>query len=599
MVNPIKQKHKPNSIRSLLSFYLKTAGKDRKLIPLQLLLYFLDGCMRASLPLVMGYVVDQLIQDAANFVQNQLAQLAVGLVVISFLFYGNVVLLHYLAQKICYRVGRRFQINLYHHLQYLSADFYQRTRIGEITSRLTNDIDQGVTPIYRRVADIFWAASVFVPSCISMLYLSVELFGVFLLTVLVFVLLSILILPKVRQLNRGVRDEYGRVNARITEDISAHSLIRNFSRESLFIEKIQAHTTLLLSKALRTAKVSFLFTDIINTFISIVGPLALLLAGSYFVGANTTAKISIGTLVSAYGYWLAVSRPISQVLFNITELFSSFASMDRIMDFFKERPRVKDPVPAKGLRVNKGEIEIDSVSFSYPLSDKNRVLENLSLTIEPQKSLALVGESGAGKSTIVQLIMRIYDPLSGSIRIDGQDIRQITQHSLRRQIGIVMQDTILLSGSVRENMLFAKPEADEVEITNALKSAEAWEFISAMPDKMDTLLGERGVRLSGGQRQRIAIARVFLKNPPIVIFDEATSSLDSIREKQIQASMEKLFQDRTSFIIAHRLSTIANCDQIAVLQNKRVTAMGKHADLLQKSKRYREMLEKQAAAQKV
>ena len=243
--------------------------------------------------------------------------------------------------------------------------------------------------------------------------------------------------------------------------------------------------------------------------------------------------------------------------------------------------------------VSEGNVAMRDVVFRYPADDSHTVLDHLTLDVPARHSLALVGESGAGKSTIVQLLLRFYDPQQGEILIDGQELCGVTQESLRSQIGFVMQETILLSGSLRENLLLAKPEATTKELIAALKRAAAWEFVKELPQGLDTILGERGARLSGGQKQRLSIARIFLKNPPIVIFDEATSALDTITESQIQQTMRELFTERTVITIAHRLSTVVDCDEIVFLDRGRILARGPHATLLQSCPRYRELCEKQ------
>ncbi|HEX2950660.1 MAG TPA: ABC transporter ATP-binding protein, partial [Armatimonadota bacterium] len=332
-----------------------------------------------------------------------------------------------------------------------------------------------------------------------------------------------------------------------------------------------------------------LFSDVMNTFLALLAPTSLLLIGAYFVGQGFT----VGTLVAAYGYWKTASGPISAILNNITALYTSFASMDRIFEFFRETPSVKDRPGAKPLNITDGKIELHDVTFHYPLDEDTTVLNQLSFTVPAKRSLALVGESGAGKSTISQLLLRFYDPVRGEIAIDGQDLRNVTQESLREQIGFVMQETILLSGTIRENLQFAKPDATTDEMVNALQNAGAWDFVRLLPQGLDTMLGERGARLSTGQKQRLSIARVFLKNPPIVIFDEATSALDAVTEKQIQQSMSRLLHDRTAIIIAHRLSTVIDCDEILFLAGGRIVAHGPHKQLLTICPQYHDLCQKQ------
>ena len=325
-------------------------------------------------------------------------------------------------------------------------------------------------------------------------------------------------------------------------------------------------------------------------FVNLGAPLGLLFIGALFVGEG----ITVGALVAAYGYWQRATSPVSMILNNITQFFVSFSSLDRVLEFFEEQPSVADRPNAAALRVTEGRVDMTDLVFSYPVSDMPRpVLRGFTLTIPPRQRVALIGESGAGKSTLVQLLLRLYDPQSGAIHIDGQDLRDVTQESLRLQIGLVMQETILLSGSVRDNLILAKNDANDEEIIAALRNAEAWDFVRELPEGLDTPLGERGARLSGGQRQRLSIARVFLKNPPVVVFDEATSALDTVTEQLIQNSMRRLFDGRTSIIIAHRLSTIVDCDRLVLLEKGRIVGQGTHEELRRTSERYSRMCEGQ------
>jgi ABC-type multidrug transport system fused ATPase/permease subunit len=573
----------------IVAEYYKHCGSARRLIPLQLFLVFVDAFFQASIPALTGYVIDQLRVDAQAFVRTQLPWLVLGVLVAAVLFYAVAYTQHYLAQRIGNGAGVSFQVGLYNHLQRLGADFYQRNHVGEITSRLTNDINQGVMPLYTQFMATTWAISMVIVSCFWVAMHSIQLLAVFVVVGAVMIVISRTMKTRIQRLNREVRDESGRINARITEDVSANALIRAFAQEQAFSENIRRHSAVFLTKVLRTARLTTLFSDVMNAFLSILAPGALLLVGAFLVGSS----ITIGALVTAVQGWQKVAGPLSMILNNLNVFYAALASMDRIFEFFHETPLVQDGPGAKPLRVEAGGVALEGVTFHYPGDEGSVVLRDLSLRVPARTSVALVGESGAGKSTITQLMLRFYDPQQGRITIDGQDIRQVTQESLRRQIGFVMQETILLSGSIRDNLLFAKPGASTKEMINALKQAEAWEFVKQLPQGLDTMLGERGARLSGGQKQRLSIARVFLKNPAIVVFDEATSALDTITEKQIQQTMQKLFKDRTAVIIAHRLSTIVDCDTIVLLDQGRIIGSGPHDQLLDTCPRYRELCRKQ------
>ncbi len=577
------------TIWKMLREFSRRCGPVRLLVAVVFLFALLDAILQATVPAALGWVTNALVKDPALFLRHQLRYLVPAILVATVVFYLVAFTWHYLVHKASRLLGIRFQMELFEHLQGLSADFYQRHRVGEIATRLTADITNGVLPVFWLFAVSVWAIATLVISCVGMALFSVQLMLVFILFVVVFTALTSSVRRRVRELSREARDEEGRLTARLTETIAANALVRAFAQEQTMAEALRAQAEVLLVKALRAVRATTQFGDVLNTFICITAPLAVLFVGAYFVGRGVT----VGALVAAYGYWKMANSPTNALLSNLTTMYSSLASMDRIFAFLAERPLVADCPEATALRVTSGEIRVQDVTFAYPTGGGEPVLEKVTFTVPARSRVALVGESGVGKSTLVQLLLRCYDPTAGQVLIDGTDLRTVTQSSLRRQLGLVMQDTILFSGSVRENMLFAKPEATDAEIITALEHAEAWGFVRDLPEGLDTEVSERGLRLSGGQRQRLSIARVFLKDPPIVIFDEATSSLDTITEKQIQETMKGLYEGRTAVIIAHRLSTVADCDRILLFHQGRLEAAGTHRELLASSPRYCEMCRRQ------
>lgn len=586
LVIKIKEK-RPASAWLILRAYYEMSGEVWRLIPLNALLFALDAIIATAVPITIGYIIDQLTTDAPDFVAHRLPWLLPAILAGSVIFYLNCFGQRYLTHMISQRIGAQFQKTLHIHLQRLSADFYQRTPVGEITTRLTTDVMQGVIPFYEVAMDLFWALMVMIVSCIGMAYLGWPLLVAYLCLAILFGGISHLMGIRVQGLNRAARDESGHIAALLTEQTGAHTLIRAFARETASAQAVHTHIDRYLEKILRTLKLATVYGEIGNAFLN-VAPFGLLLGGAFFVGPNLT----IGALVAAYAYWVRSTGPVWVLLNKTTTIFTCFSSIERIFEFFSEQPLVADLPHARPLHINKGEIILRDVSFTYPDHNGMQALAGLSVRVPAQTTLAIVGETGAGKSTIIQLLLRFYDPTGGQLLIDGQDIREVTQSSLRQQIGVVTQEPLLLSGSVRDNLLFAQPDASTEELITALKHAEAWEFVQLLPEGLDSLLGERGVRLSGGEKQRLAIARVFLKDPAIILFDEATSALDAITERQIQLTTSRLFAGRTVIIIAHRLSTITHCDQIALLNNGQLIAMGTHGYLLSTSPSYREMCEK-------
>jgi len=578
---------RPVSAWHMLRAYYEMCGEVRWLIPLNALLFLFDAVIATAVPVTMGYIIDRLTTDAPEFVAHRLPWLLPAILGGCVIFYLNAFGQRYLTHLISQRVGARCQTMLYVHLQRLSADFYHRTPVGEITSRLTTDVMQGVIPFYEVTMDLFWALSVMIISCIGMAYLGWPLLVAYLSLAVIFGGITYLMGIRVQGLNRAARDESGRIAAHLTEQMASHTLIRAFARETATAQAVRAHIDVYLGKVLRTLRLATCYGEIGNTFLG-VAPLCLLLGGAYFIGPHLT----IGALIAAYAYWVRSTGPVWVLLNKTTTIFTCFSSIERIFEFIREQPLVADNPTARPLVVERGEITLRNVSFRYPGDDGAPAIDGLSISVPAHTSLAIVGETGAGKSTVIQLLLRFYDPDAGQVLIDGQDLRLVTQDSLRKQIGVVLQESLLLSGSVRDNLLFAKPDATQEELIAALEHAEAWNFVRQLPQELDTLLGERGVRLSGGERQRLAIARVFLKDPPILLFDEATSALDTITERHIQETTARLFMGRTVVIIAHRLSTIIHCDQILLLDSGHLAATGTHATLLSTIPSYREMCEK-------
>jgi subfamily B ATP-binding cassette protein MsbA len=579
------------SLPELVSLFLKYAGRVRRLIPLHLFLLAIDAVLQASIPAALGFVVHRLQVDPQGFVQQDLPWLSLATIAGAAVFYLVAASQHYIGHKIGSHTMVNVQSELYRHLQRLGMDFHQRTHVGEITSRLTNDTVKGIQQLYQQFQFIFWILCLLISSLIIMSSLNVHMFLVFLGLLCSFLVLSSFVFPVLRRLYREAQDELGRVNAKMTEDIGAITIIKAFARESELYDEVRARCSSLLHKTLKSRKVGVIFSDIINTFLRIVAPLGLLLIGSLFLGGDFT----IAKLVAFFGYWKVVAAPAASMIQQLAMMFGSLASLDRIVDFFRENPSIKDGPHAQAQTI-RGHIRFDDVSFHYPSHEGETVLDRICFTVPEKTRVAIVGESGAGKSTIIHLLLRFYHVDNGHITIDGHDINDIEIGSLRRQIGLVMQETILLSGTIRQNMLLSKPDADDEEIIEALCNAEAWDFIAAMPEGLDTILGERGVRLSGGQRQRIAIARVFLKNPPVVLLDEATSALDTVTEKKIQRTMNRLFSGRTSIVVAHRLSTIVDSHTIFFLRKGSIIASGSHAQLLKDCEEYRDLCQKQKCA---
>jgi subfamily B ATP-binding cassette protein MsbA len=557
------------------------------LIPVHLPLVLIYGGLTAGPPIALGFLVDHLINRNMGFITSPVFLVAV------LAFSALIILLGYLRgyfdAVISETASATFQLDLYRHLQKLGADFYQQNRVGEISSRLTNDINKGVKPFYSIVMRILWSAGYVVTAVVYLSFANQILFGLFTVFGLLVLAVAKFFVPKVEARYRALQDQYGDVNAAIIESINAHSLIRAFAREKESEKEITGHILDFRDKKFASEWYFWKFSIICLNYQFFLTPFLLLVVGSLFVGKGVT----IGNLATAYTYWWLFSTNLRSLTTSFTNLFVSFAGFGRVLEFFDKTPLISDKHDAVPLRISSGAIRFDNVCFSYPARNDDFAIKNVSFSIPAHAKVALVGYSGGGKSSLVRLILRLYDVAGGSIAIDGQDISNVTQRSLRSQIGVVMQDTMLLDGSFRTNMSFVKKDVSEPEIIRALERARLWDFVRELPDGLDTVIGEKGLQLSGGQRQRIAIARVFLLEPAIVILDEATSSLDASTERAVMDTMKELLVQKTALVIAHRIGTVVDADQIVVIDKGEISAIGKHEQLFETSDYYRSICKEQ------
>ena len=369
-------------------------------------------------------------------------------------------------------------------------------------------------------------------------------------------------------------DELIEINAAIESGISGMRTAKAFQNEETEKKKFGAMNQLFVQAKTVYYKTMATFQGGMEFSLSIM-PVLVIGAGGYFIMKGV---VSQADLVAFTLYVTTFTTPVKKLVNFVEQFMQGSAGFTRFLELMRLEPEIQDAPDAKDLGQVKGEVEFDHVSFRY--NDKDEVLRNINLTIHAGEKFAFVGPSGGGKTTICQLIPRFYDVTKGRVKVDGQDVRQVTQASLRRQIGIVQQEVFLFADSIMENIRYGRPDATDEEVMLAARRAEIHEDILTMPNGYDSYVGERGVMLSGGQKQRISIARVFLKNPPIVILDEATSALDSVTETKIQASFDRLCEGRTSIIIAHRLSTIRNADRIAVIDREQILEQGSHQELM-------------------
>lgn len=467
------------------------------------------------------------------------------------------------------------------HLQKLSDRFYSNTKIGQIMARITSDLFD-VTEFAHHCPEEFFIA--FLKIIVSFVILSqINLT----LTMIVFMFIPIMAISctyfnlKVRDAFKQQRNHVGELNARIEDSLLGNRVVRAFGNEQIEIKKFQEDNLKFLDIKKKTYFFMAAFQDTVRVFDGIMYVVVIIAGGIFLV----ERRIDPGDLVAYTMYISTLLATIRRIIEFAEQFQKGMTGIERFCEIMDADIDIFDDADAVPLEHVKGYISFKDVSFEYP-DDHNAVLSNISLDIRPGEKIALVGPSGGGKTTLCNLLPRFYDPTGGSISIDGTELRKITLDSLRNQVGIVQQDIYLFSGTIYDNIIYGRPGASKAEVEEAAKMAGAEEFIEKLDHGYDTYVGERGVKLSGGQKQRISIARVFLKNPPILILDEATSALDNESEKVVSHSLEQLAAGRTTLTIAHRLTTIRNADRILVLSENQIVEEGSHEELMEKKGMY-------------
>jgi ATP-binding cassette subfamily B protein/subfamily B ATP-binding cassette protein MsbA len=504
-----------------------------------------------------------------------ITQLTVMVLLVYVVRAGLQFLRSYLAHLAGWGVVADVRKHIYEHLQRLNLRFYEDKQTGQLMSRVINDTDLFEQLIAHAVPDI--AVNVITLFGVTAVLLSLN-WRLTLLTMIPIPLLVIAMRIYARYVRPAFRErqkELGDLNALLNDNLSGIREIKAFTREDEELMRISRGIDRYRRSLLKALRLMATFQPFV-TFTSSLGTLIVI----YFGGRLAFNQVlSVADLVAFFLYLDLFYQPVRGLSDAWEQIQSSLAGADRVADLLAEAPELQSAPGAVILNGRvRGAISLDNVSFSY--TEGISVLENITLDIPAHHVVALVGPTGVGKSTLVSLIPRFYDVSAGTIRLDGQDIRQVNLESLRRQVSIVLQDVFLFHGTVRENILFGRPEASEAAVIEAAKIANAHDFIMALPEGYDTLIGERGVKLSGGQKQRLSIARAVLKDAPILILDEATSSVDTETELLIQQALERLMVGRTTLIIAHRLSTVRNANLIVVLEGKHIAEMGTHEKLL-------------------
>jgi ATP-binding cassette, subfamily B, putative efflux pump len=547
--------------------------------------------------MLIKYVVDDIIGNNGIGSDEKIDKLVVVMVIMLVIF---VVLRppieyyrQYFAQWTSSRILYDIRDKMFTHIQKLSFKYYANTRAGEIISRVINDVEQTKTFVITGLMNLWLDIGTIVIAIAIMFYMDVKLT---LVSILLFPLYAVSIkyfFGNLRTLTKSRSQALAEVQSYLHERVQGMPVIKSFAIEDFEQTKFDKQNRNFLTKALEHTSWNAKAFAVVNT-ITDVAPLIVIGYSAYLV---ISGSLSLGTMVAFFAYIDKLYNPLRRLVNSSTTLTQSLASMDRVFEFLDAKYDIVDSPGAKECTEVGGDVTFDKVSFTYNESEE-LILKDINLNVKRGETVALVGMSGGGKSSLVSLIPRFYDVTKGRILLDGIDIREYKVQTLRDKIGVVFQDNILFSESVKENILLGKPGASDEEVFLAAKAANAHDFIINLSNGYDTKVGERGVKLSGGQKQRIAIARVFLRNPPILILDEATSALDLESEHLIQEELEELAKDRTTFIVAHRLSTITHANRIILIEHGSIVEQGTHDELMSKQGNYYKLFQVQQLEKK-
>lgn len=523
------------------------------------------------LPWVIRDIVDQVLADKDVMKLSMISASIVLVFLIRGVFlYGQQYLMSYIGQRVVIDIRKA----VFTKIQRLSMSFYDKNKVGTIMSYVTNDVGALQNAMVDNVVQLITESTVLVASIVMMLYLDWQLFA-----------FSALIFPpviwfidwfgkKIRKSGRWIQEASAELNSVLQESVVSARVVKSFVRENYEIERFESQNMDSFRANMKNAQQMSILTPVIE-FVAACGVAVVLWYGGHNV---IDGRITAGSLVAFLTYAVNSTNPIKRLSKVLGSIQKALAAAQRVFDVLDMPEEIVNRPNALPMPAVKGNVEFKDVTFAY--NSDEIVLRNFSFKTKPGQMIAFVGPSGAGKSTVASLLPRFYDVTSGSVTIDGLDVRDVTMESLREQVGIVPQETVLFNGTVYDNILYGRLDATKEEIEAAAKAANAHDFIMELPEGYNTKLGDRGMNISGGQRQRLAIARAILKNPQILILDEATSALDTESERVVQEALDRLMVGRTSFVIAHRLSTIKNADKILVLEKGRLVEEGTHDELL-------------------
>ena len=566
-----------------MNTYLRVLMYVRPYIPrlaAALLCIVLAAGGNLAVPWIIKDVIDEVLTNKDMVMLNIIA---VGILIIFFLrgifFFGQTYLMSYVGQRVIIDIREA----VYRHLQRLSLSYFDKRQTGAIMSTVTNDVSALQAALVESVVEMVTETIILIGSLLSMFFLHWKLSLLTLFTMPLILQAINTFGRKLRKAGRVLQERTADITAVLQETIAGIRVIKSFAREEHEISRFTQENFYNFRAQMKTSQLMAALTPIIE-FFAAIGVVVIIWYGGMEVIEGT---ITSGALIAFLIYVVNLANPVKRISRVYGNIQRALAAAERVFEVLDTKSDIQEQPDAIALPTVQGHVAMNNVTFSY--TPGHNALDNVSLEVKPGQMIAIVGPSGAGKTTIANLLPRFYDPQAGSILVDGHDIRMITLQSLREQIGIVPQETILFNGTVYDNILYGRLDASEAEVIAAAKAANAHEFIEKLPDQYNTSIGERGATLSGGQRQRIAIARAILKNPRILILDEATSALDTESEKLVQQALDKLMVGRTSFVIAHRLSTVQRADLIVVLAKGAIVEQGTHSELLAKGGLYRKL----------
>lgn len=523
-------------------------------------------------PWILRDIIDEVLTTKNMSMLNTIAG---GIVIVFFLrgifFYGQTYLMSYIGQKVIIDIREA----VYRHLQRLSLSYYEKRQTGQLMSYITNDVAAVQGALVESMIELVTEGMTLIGSLAAMFYLHWQLSLLTLITAPVVGKTMNVFGKKLRTSSSLIQERAADITSVLQESISSVRVIKSFAREEYEIDRFKQQNHQNFRAQMKNSQIMATLTPIIE-FVAAIGiTMIIWYGGREVINNNLTA----GSLIAFLTYSVNLSNPIKRLSRVYANIQKAMAAAERVFDVMDTKPEIEDLPGATTLAKIDGYVAFNNVTFEYKPGEA--ALEQVKLAVKPGQVVAIVGPSGAGKTTIGNLIPRFYDPVAGNITIDGIDIKTVTLKSLREQIGIVPQETILFNGSAYNNILYGRLEATKEEVIAAAKAANAHNFIMEMPEGYDVQIGERGSKLSGGQKQRISIARAILKNPRILILDEATSALDSESEQLVQEAVDKLMVGRTSFVIAHRLSTVKRADIIVVMERGHIVEQGTHDELLE------------------